>query len=295
MHTAATRAAWRTAVDGLAGERWGRGGARWTVGVALDDDRLRYEDRKPCKPGLDCRWASNRRASPDCDDRGSKERCPDAVAFHLTGLRSPPAGYAQSRIITVGASMESNTNYRHQMYGKWYYDLTMTYSMGSDVPIHYLPPGDQLVEKGVDISVEGALGRGSLEEGRGAVQCLAGGPHQRSKTCASPEVPIRACGGSCGGGGPWERAQPLQCGRLPVRVAAGQTCTNQTHGCWRDWGGWGLLSKCAGWDFRVCAVVWLSSDTLFVLLVPSRGEKYCYSVRGAPQFLCSQVPPPIGS
>eukprot|EP00236_Picocystis_salinarum_P001611 CAMPEP_0183823540 /NCGR_PEP_ID=MMETSP0807_2-20130328/114_1 /TAXON_ID=88271 /ORGANISM="Picocystis salinarum, Strain CCMP1897" /LENGTH=374 /DNA_ID=CAMNT_0026068443 /DNA_START=6853 /DNA_END=7974 /DNA_ORIENTATION=+ len=109
------------------------------VSSFIANERFRYDDWKDCQPGLDCHWCDHEQVPDHLKDKI------DAVAYHLVGKASPSAAMLSNRkLLTIGASMESNVNYPSQKNAKHNFDLTMTYELDSDIPIPYLNFGDQI-------------------------------------------------------------------------------------------------------------------------------------------------------
>ena len=109
-----------------------------------------------CNPGLQCHWNShNLKIFPVDSNASDAQRTPDAVAFHLPKVPRPPPVFFGKDVLTIGASMESTQHYPQQRVAWRNFDIVMTLSSHSDVPLHYLGVGDQLQQKGINISLEG--------------------------------------------------------------------------------------------------------------------------------------------
>lgn len=123
------------------------------VNSFIGNEQFRYHEQKQCEPGLDCHWCNQKYVPPHLQNRI------DAVAYHMV-RRANGLGIPQhnNRVLTIGASMESNANYPKQKQARRNFDLTMTYELTSDIPIPYLNYGDQLkLQHSKRASLEGRL------------------------------------------------------------------------------------------------------------------------------------------
>lgn len=123
------------------------------VNSFIGNERFLYDDRKDCEPGLDCHWCDQEQVPNHLQEKI------DAVAYHLVEEADTPVPRISNRkLLTIGASMESNMNFPSQKNAKRDYDLTMTYELDSDVPIPYLSFGDQLqLEHNATASLDGRV------------------------------------------------------------------------------------------------------------------------------------------